>query len=117
MKRKTRQNLKKKSKIWQSIVDKNIFIEYLYDGDLNAIVDRIHKFRGVIMKLREYRWLEEKEYGYFPDDRSGVDTYGYESLDDIDSNLTYISDRCHAAFRLTWLLELPERVALLRNNK
>jgi hypothetical protein len=117
MKRKTCQNLKKKAKIWKNIVDKNVFIDYLYDGNLNAICNRIEKFRGVIMKLRDYRWLEEIEYGYSPDIRSGDETYGYESLDGIDGSLTYVSDRCHAAFRLTWLLELPERVALLRNNK
>lgn len=61
--------------------------------------------------------LEDTEYGYEPDTRTGDETYGYGSLGSIDSNLTYISDRCHATFRLTWLLELPERIALLSNNK
>lgn len=114
MKRKTRQHLKNKAKIWQTIIDKNVFINYYYRGDLNDICGRIEKFRGVIKKLRDYRMLEDVEYGYDPDVRTGDETYGYISLEDIITNLKYISDRCHVGFRLTWLMGVPERVSILQ---
>jgi hypothetical protein len=117
MKRKARQRLKNKAKIWRKIVYENVFTDYFYEGDLNGICDRIQKFHGVIKKLRDYTILQYKWWGYDPDLRSGDESYGYSSLDYIESNLAYISDRCITTFRLTWLMEVPERVSILQNTK
>ena len=40
--------------------------------------------------------------------RGGQDTYGYESFEDVVSNITYISDRWTVAFRVKWLIDLCE---------
>jgi len=40
------------------------------------------------------------------DYRSGKETYEYESLESIQGNLSYISDRWRVAFRVRWLIEL-----------
>lgn len=44
--------------------------------------------------------LMEEDY------RSGNDTYGYEDLESIQINLSYISDRWQVCFRVRWVIEL-----------
>ena len=45
---------------------------------------------------------------YYQDDdpRTGMETYGYQSVDAIKDNLYYISDRWSCEFRIRWLLDL-----------
>lgn len=50
-------------------------------------------------------YKELNEDTEFVDLRSGVETYGYKSEDDIVANMEYISDRWQAAFRIKWLID------------
>jgi hypothetical protein len=52
-----------------------------------------------------------KFHDYEPDLRSGDETYGYKSRKQVSERLDYISDRFGAAFRITWMLGLPYRLA------
>ena len=47
--------------------------------------------------------------------RPGYDTYGYNTIESIISNLEYISDRFCCAFRLSWLVDVPEEVRRLNS--
>jgi hypothetical protein len=40
------------------------------------------------------------------DNRSGIETYGYESVESNIGNLQYISDRWNCQFRLRWIIDL-----------
>jgi hypothetical protein len=124
MKNKTFKRLEKKAKTWRSVIANQVFEDFYYHWNLEKICERIIKHQNVIIKYRSY--LEQrnirscKKYKsitpYEPDRRLGDETYGYESIDSIEGSLNYISDRFGGEFRLTWLLEVPERVALLQNK-
>lgn len=124
MKNKTFKRLEKKAKVWRSVIANQVFKDFCYYWNLEETCERIIKHRNVIIKYRSY--LEQrnirtcKKYKhitpYEPDRRIGDETYGYESIDSIEGDLNYISDRFGGEFRLTWLLEVPERVALLQNK-
>ena len=43
------------------------------------------------------------------DDRSGEETYGYESEQSVLYDLSYMSDRWLCEFRLQWLIDLIEK--------
>lgn len=43
------------------------------------------------------------------DDRSGEETYGYESEQSVLYDLSYISDRWICEFRLQWLIDLIDK--------
>ena len=43
------------------------------------------------------------------DDRSGEETYGYESEESVLCDLSYISDRWICEFRLQWLIDLIDK--------
>ena len=43
------------------------------------------------------------------DYRTGEETYGYKSTEDVKERLDYISDRWYCSFRLRWLLDLIEK--------
>jgi hypothetical protein len=43
------------------------------------------------------------------DDRSGEETYGYESEESVLYDLSYISDRWMCEFRLQWLIDLIDK--------
>jgi hypothetical protein len=43
------------------------------------------------------------------DDRSGEETYGYESEESVLHDLGYISDRWMCEFRLQWLIDLIDK--------
>jgi ribosomal protein L19E len=78
--------------------------------DIETTCSRIRKYRKYIQRLKSYHQITEKDY------RSGYETYGYETIEDIQLNLQYISDRFHAAFRLSWLVNVPEEVDKLIKN-
>lgn len=74
----------------------NIAIQYRLDsGDSSKI--------RVLLKPMKKLWKkwakEESDY------RSGAETYGYNSIEEIYSDLCYISDRFRCAFRLKWLID------------
>ena len=50
---------------------------------------------------RAWRRHARKEEDY----RRGFDSYGYQSPEDNEGHLSYISDRWRCAFRLRWLLD------------
>lgn len=51
--------------------------------------------------------IYEEDYLLIEEDYStGSDVYGYESLESICYNLSYISDKWGCCFRLRWLIEL-----------
>lgn len=69
--------------------------------DLEVIRHKILPYYKKLVKYYENDLLEiEQDY------RSGVETYGYEDIHSIKYNLSYISDRWRAAFRVRWLIEL-----------
>lgn len=134
MKIKTQYRLLKKAQAYKRIVAYRIFNDYCYDGDLDKICCQIRKYRGVLEALLNI--VEQQEMGqilprrsrraiksrkWFKstcrdrlDPRKGDDTYGYKSIEDIELDLSYISDRFLAPFRLRWLLEVPEKVDQLK---
>ena len=116
MKNKTKQRLAKKSKLWNRIIANHIFVDYINERPLEETIKRIELHSGVIKKYRAYTDLQMqkicKAYGlkHKPDTRSGVESYGYKSIEHVKGNLNYISDRFSAEFRLTWMLDLPSHI-------
>jgi hypothetical protein len=104
VKNKTKIRLEKKFKIWKHIIANKIFNDYCYDGDLEGIIEKIKKYRGVLVAMRNYE-LSTTDY---PDYRITSKGYGYESIESINSTLDYIADRFIAEIRLIWLINLPE---------
>lgn len=125
MKNKTKLRLKKKADNWHNIIANHIFKDHYFTRSLEDTINRIELYSNVIKKYRDYLDLEHqylcKKYGWIhePDTRSGEETYGYESIEKILRDLDYISDRFIAEFRLTWMLDLPNRVdrVLLKTRK
>lgn len=98
MKRKTRR------KLWNRIF-KGVFLgANMHNEHPLDSAKRVRKHMGAIRKLRSYHLSHELDF------RSGHDTYGYETLESIYHNLLYISDRFGAAFRLSWLINVPDEV-------
>jgi len=60
--------------------------------------------------MKSYHQRSENDY------LGGHETYGYESIEDIESSLIYISDRFGAGFRLAWLVNVPEEVDRLMDT-
>lgn len=130
MKNSTYNRLQKKRYSWVNVIGNQIFVDYAASRSLEDMCERIVRYRNVIIKLRNIIDLESKRryrdtdvydengklYTYEPDLRTGDETYGYKSLESISNNLNYISDRFCAEFRLNWLLEVPERVNLLKGE-
>ena len=121
MKRSTYNRLQKKADCWYYIVANQIFNDFFYRKDLKDTLDRINKHLGVLKALRDFSILESirldnkwhKEYGFKkhgPDLRSGDETYGYKSLENIEGHLSYISDRFNCTFRLQWMIDLPQGI-------
>lgn len=110
---------RKQIRKWQSIINNKVFQwntyderrnEVLYDGNLNSICQRIEKHKKVMGLALGYARSRDNDF------RSGEETYGYESLKSIDSELFYICDRCHCSFRLAWLKEVPQKVQELKGQ-
>lgn len=75
-------------------------LSHCYSLSLECIKKRIKKIEPHLLAVVEsYRQMDD-------DYRCGSDTYGYETLDSIQGNLHYISDRWGGAFRIAWLLGL-----------
>lgn len=91
-------------KLWNRVYHKVFNSCRMNPQDLNTTCTLIRKHKKAIQLLRSYHLTKEKDF------RSGYETYGYDSLDNIESNLLYISDRFHAAFRLSWLVNVPDEV-------
>jgi hypothetical protein len=100
---------KKVKKRLQSRIRREVF-DFSYPVDLGEEVRKIEKNRKAIQALRAFH------FAYDPDRRSGEETYGYTSLESIESSLKYICDRWGCAFRLTWLLGVPSAVANLKSS-
>jgi hypothetical protein len=123
MKNKTWVRLEKKAYCnWRQIVANHIFVDYLNKRTLEDTCKRIVRYRNIIIKLRDALRVDHKRmskkynFVFNPDLRTGDKTYGYKSIESINNNLDYISDRFCAEFRLSWLLEVPEKVAALQSN-
>jgi hypothetical protein len=78
--------------------------------DIKVTCSKIRKHRKCLQRMKSYHQRSEDDY------RSGYETYGYESIEDIDANLIYISDRFGAGFRLAWLVNVPEEVDMLMDT-
>jgi hypothetical protein len=100
MKRKVKKRIQKR-------LQKKVF-DFVHPVDLNKVVPQIEKNKRAIQALRALH------LAYDSDRRSGSETYGYSSLESIESSLEYICDRWGCAFRLTWLLGVPEAVSNLK---
>lgn len=127
MKTKTSNRLARKEAVYHSLIRNHIFNDYCYDGDLNKIRKQINSYRGVLVKylycLRnsdnihyrdQKKW--KKRHGFYKcsdDNRSGFETYGYEDLESINLNLSYIADRFGGEFRIQWMLDLEEGIKQL----
>ena len=118
MRNKTWLREKRKAKVWFRLIANHIFEGFLFKHRLDDTVDRIKRYSNELKKYRAY--LEEDQRRIFknagwddygPDLRSGDETYGYKSRKQVAERLDYMSDRFSASFRLTWMLELPERLA------
>lgn len=70
-------------------------------NNLEEIRSLLCSYYNDLVHLYENELLEI-DYDY----REGKDTYGYESLETIQYNLFYISDRWRASFRVRWLIDL-----------
>lgn len=125
MKNKTWVRLEKKAYCsWRNIIANHIFVDYLNKRSLEDVCKRIVTHRNVIIKLRQALRESLKRvykdykttYKFEPDLRTGEETYGYSSIESIQLNLDYIADRFTAESKLTWLLEVPEKVAALKTN-
>lgn len=126
MKKRTYKRLENKARVWRDIIANHVFVDYSFERSLKETCDRIVMHQGVLVKLRDKLRIDLKQsnkqysanvrknlYAIEPDLRTGDETYGYKSIESITGNLNYVSDRFMAEFRLTWLLEVPERVAQL----
>ena len=120
MKHKTFNRLNRKAKTWKHIIANHIFVDCLNERSLDETIKMIELYSGVIRKYRTFlgycmqATYNEHKWAYEPDLRTGDETYGYESLEKIKGDLNYISDRFAAEFRLTWLLQVPEKVSMLK---
>jgi hypothetical protein len=91
-------------KYW-NLIFKEVFNNCHMNGrDIKVTCSKIRKYRKYLQRMKSYHQRSEDDY------RSGYETYGYKSIESIDANLTYISDRFGAGFRLAWLVNVPEEV-------
>jgi hypothetical protein len=120
MKTKTWNRIRRKEKVWYRLIANHIFEDFLFKRRLDETVDRIKRYSSELKKYRAY--LEEHQRNIFkragwndygPDLRSGDETYGYKSRKQVSERLDYISDRFGASFKITWMLELPDRLSSL----
>jgi hypothetical protein len=117
MKNKTRNRLRKKSRVWLRLIRNHIFKDSLHRRPIAEVCDRIIKYTPEIKKLIEYQEEDYRRmcshYGwlYEPDNRTGEETYRYKSIEQVNFQLSYISDRFNAPFRLRWLLGVPDKIA------
>ena len=126
----------KKNSYLYKFLNKHIFAKYhggtddTGDSDIKNLIRNLIKYRREVQALHDLgvnyyfnpRYHSRKElqlYDNEPDTRSGYETYGYDDLESIKTDLDYISDRFNATFRLRWILDLldqPELVNKLLSN-
>ena len=82
--------------LWTHFIIKDL----LKEATLEDIQKRLKKIEPAIKTMYKKAMLD------YPDDRSGEETYGYSGVENIKTNLIYVSDRWNCAFRLRWLLDL-----------
>lgn len=116
MKNKTINRLSRKAHSWHELIRNHIFVDYLHKRTIDDVVTRIRIYTPVLKKYkalldaeykkmcRKYRWF------YDPDNRSGKESYGYRSVEHVQAELVYISDKFAAEFRLQWLIDLPDNI-------
>lgn len=96
-------------KYW-NLIFKKVFNEcHMNNIPIDVTCSRIRKYRKIIQRLKSYHQQTENDY------RNGYETYGYNSIEKIQSSLEYISDRFGVAFRLSWLVDVPEEVDRIMN--
>jgi hypothetical protein len=101
---------KVRRKLWNRIFKEVFNSAHLNGVDLITTCKKIEKHHKAIQKLRDYHLSIERDY------RSGYETYGYNNPREIENSLIYVSDRFGCAFRLTWLLNVPNEVNKLYNQ-
>ena len=97
-------------KYWNLIFKKVFNKCHMHGEDIEITCSKIRKYRKYLQRMKSHRQQSEQDY------RSGYETYGYESIENIETNLLYISDRFHAGFRLAWLVNVPEEVDKLMDT-
>lgn len=102
MKRKTKLRLERKARCYKEIIRNHIFCDYFYSGDLEKTICKIQKHKCAINKYIYFLDF----FAHFKDYRRGEETYGYKNKEDIESTLSYISDRFVVEYRLRWLVGL-----------
>jgi len=120
---------KRDNAIYKNILRNHIFVDYGYTRGLEETCRRITLYSGVIKKYIENirnsdeidfrdqrKWNKRHGFLPIPDYRKGAETYKYDSLERIEEDLSYISDRFAAEFRLQWMLELPDEIKKLNNK-
>jgi hypothetical protein len=119
MKRSTKNRIKKKTKTWIALVYSKVFKNYLEGGrfNLDEICEGIEQCSGVLRCLcratkQVYGHLYVKGYEI----ANPYDTYGYESLESIELDLKYMSDRFADPKKLLWLLYVPSEVTRLKTE-
>lgn len=99
------------------LISKLLWDRYIENGDLKSkslldIQNDLKSIKNALLSMHKKSMQEERRYniehGSTIDDRSGEETYGYDSLDSIKDNLVYVSDRYNCAFRLRWLIDLMD---------
>jgi signal transduction histidine kinase len=93
-----------RKKYWNLIFKEVFNYAHMHEGGIAFTSLKIKKHRKILQKLKSYQQIKEGDY------RNGYETYGYDSIEEIENNLVYISDRFGVAFRLSWLVKVPEEV-------
>jgi len=122
MKNSTFQRIEKKQAGRLEVIRTHIFENWCVK-DVERTVIAIKKHRGTIQKQIEFIKIDGKknsnfkDFPWVADERTGEQTYGYNSLEEIECNLNYISDRFNCEFRLQWMLDVPENWQRLKATK
>lgn len=88
-----------------TLCDRQVGVGVLMESSKLTSVPEIRSallpYYDLLVDLYEKHLLAEST-----DHRSGQETYGYEDLESIQHNLSYISDRWVTCFRVRWLINL-----------
>ena len=104
MKQNTRIRMDRAARVRCALIANKIFDDYSYNYNFEQFLERLEKYKGVVNAQINYL------NSTYPDNRSGLDTYGYNDKIRIQGNLEYISDRFNAVFRLRWMAGILENV-------
>ena len=119
MKNKTTRRLDKKAharaNILSRILEKGVFTPK--GVDLDYLSTTLSKNRGLLEAQYRYLLAEDIRLLGEADLRSGLETYGYLSEEYIKNRFHYISDRADVSFRIRWILDWLDNVALKSNQE